>query len=293
MTSSIGDIMKFSDLTYKDNDERAEIIASFVKDLTSAAKTNDTIKHMRDILKGKGDQSEAVVTGISMIESITKYDLKIECLVICSSELFTERAQKAAYEASLKAEKVFSVSPATFSLIANKKNSNGLAVLIKMPYKKIGDIKPHGINLVLDSLELPGNVGTLMRTADAAGLDSVIITNPKVRLNNPTMMAASRASFAKLNIVVDSVDNIADWAKKNGIDIILADTDAEYEHTDANFKGRVMFVVGCERYGIDPKWYEKEHRLVKIPMLGECDSLNVGVAGSIFVYEALRQQRKG
>lgn len=285
--------MKFSDLTYKNSEERAEIIASFVKDIKTASKTNETIKHMRGIAKGKGDQSEAVVTGISMIESITKSDIIIECLVICPSELFTVRAQEAAYEASQIVGEILSVSPATFALLSNKKNSNGLAVLIKMPYKKIEEIAPHGINIVLDSLELPGNVGTLMRTADAAGLTSIIITNPKVRLNNPTMMAASRAAFAKLNIVVDSVDNIAKWARNNDIDIIFADTDAEFEHTDADFTGRVLFVVGCERYGIDPKWYEKEHRLVKIPMLGECDSLNVGVAGSIFIYEALRQQRKG
>jgi TrmH family RNA methyltransferase len=93
-----------------------------------------------------------------------------------------------------------------------------------------------------------------------------------------------------MDIAVDNVGNISAWAKENGVKIFLADTRAQRNHTQVDLTGKVCFVLGCERYGIDGKWYEKEHELLKIPMLGNCDSLNVGVAGSILIYEALRQQ---
>ncbi len=283
--------MSFSNLGDLNAEQRYEIIASIIPNIKKASKSNEAIKHIRNVAKGKCKADQAVISGISIIENVIDSDINIKHLIICPDEIYTERAQKCAVEASKKADITLAVSEATFALIAAKKNSNGLAALIELPFKTINEIKPYGINIVLDSLELPGNLGTLMRTADGAGLNSVIITNPKTRLNNTTLLAASRGAFAKLDIVVDNVDNIAEWAKKNGIKIFLADTRATDIHTDVELKGNVCFVLGCERYGIDEKWYEKEHELLKIPMLGSCDSLNVGVAGSILIYEALRQQK--
>ena len=282
--------MSFYDMENLTGEDRYEILAALVPEIKRAAKSNDTIKHMRNVQKGRGSDSQAVVAGISIIESVTASDIKIGCLIVCPDEIYSERAQECFTAAAIKAEEVLAVSPATFALLGAKKTSSGLAALIEMQFKKIGDIKPAGINIVMDSLELPGNIGTIMRTADGAGLSSVIVTNEKAKLNNPTLIAASRGAFAGMDIVVDSVANIADWAKKHGVRIFLADTRAQKVHTEADLSGKVCFVLGCERYGIDQKWYEKEHELLKIPMLGNCDSLNVGVAGSILIYEALRQQ---
>ncbi len=260
-------------------------------DMVRAAKSNPHIKHMRDVLKGRGDKNEAVINGISVMEYVASSDIKIKILVLCLEEVYSERAVSCVKKAMKKAETVIEVSKSTFDLVGAKKNSNGIAALIELQYKKINEIEPEGINIVLDSLELPGNVGTLMRTADGAGLSNIIIANSKVRLNNPTFLSASRGAFSKVNIVVDSVENIAEWAMKNDVRIFLADTRAKETHAQADLSAKVCFVVGCERYGIDDKWYEKEHELLKIPMLGICDSLNVGVAGSILIYEALRQQK--
>lgn len=271
-------------------DEKFKFFSSIIPNIKKAAKTNDAIKHMRNVVKGKTEQNEAVICGISMIENVTKSDIRINCLVVCPDEIFTQRAQQAVYEASKKTQTVLSVSSSTFTLLGAKKNSNGFAMLIEMPFKKIRQIKACDIYIVLDSLELPGNVGTLIRTADGAGLKSVIITNPKIRMNNPTMLAASRAAFINVDIVIDTADNIANWAQENDIDIVLADTRAKETHLQIDLSSKVCFVVGCERYGIDDVWFKKKHRLVKIPMLGVCDSLNVGVAGSILIYEALRQK---
>ena len=282
--------MVYSDLTGLSPQQKLEVLLSFVPNIIRASKTNETIKHMREIVKGKTIQSQAVVSGISMIENIVNSKIKINSLVACIDDIFTPRAQKALHEASNKAESVLCVNQATFNLLDVKKNSNGLAAQITLEFKRISDIKNESIYIVMDSLELPGNIGTIMRTADGAGLSCVIISNNKVRLNNPTLLAASRAAFANLDIIVDDVENILSWAKQNSVDIVLADTRAENIHTQINLKKKVCFVVGCERYGIDEKWYEKEYKLLKIPMLGQCDSLNVGIAGSILVYEALRQQ---
>lgn len=284
--------MPFTDIKDLTAEQKYDEIASFIPNMKRAAKGSSDIKYMRTIAKGKGKATEAVVSGISIIESITNSDVEIKHLIICTDEIFTERAQRCIFEASKKSERILAVSQATYALIGAKKNSNGIAALIELEFKKIEDIVPEGISIVLDALELPGNVGTIMRTAESAGFKSVIITNPKVRLNNSTLLAASRGAFAKLDIVVDSVDNISKWAKSNDVNIYLADTRAKNIHTNMDLSSKVCFVLGCERYGIDEKWYEKEHELLKIPMLGDCDSLNVGVAGSILIYETLRQQSK-
>ena len=283
--------MSFEKLSDLNEEERYEKIASFVPNIKKAAKSNEDIKYIRSALKGKGKDDEAIISGISIIESVIDSDIRIKHLIIYPEEIYTERAFKCVLDAAKRAEKTLAVSESTFAIIAKKKNSNGLAALIELPFKTIDNAKPQEINIVMDALELPGNVGTLIRTADGAGLESVIITNPKVRLNNTTLLAASRGAFAKVNIIVDSVENIAEWAKKHGIKIFLADTRAKDIHTDTDLGDKVCFVVGCERYGIDEKWYEKKHELLKIPMLGSCDSLNVGVAGSVLIYEALRQRK--
>ncbi len=282
--------MPFYDMDDLSGEQKYEALASLVPEIKRAAKSNDTIKHIRSVRKGRGSDSEAVVAGISIIESVTASAIRIKCLIVCPDEIYSGRAQQCFTEAARKADEVLTVSPSTFALIGAKKTSSGLAALIEMQFKKIEDILPAGINIVMDSLELPGNMGTIMRTADGAGLTSVIVTNEKAKLNNATLIAASRGAFAGMDIVADSVENIAAWAKKHDVRIFLADTCAEKVHSEADLSGKVCFVLGCERYGIDEKWYEKEHELLKIPMLGNCDSLNVGVAGSILIYEALRQQ---
>ncbi|MCK5129349.1 MAG: hypothetical protein KAQ68_05840 [Clostridiales bacterium] len=282
--------MEFNDLSKLDIEERFDIISSYVSNIKRASKTNSIIKDMRAIVKGRTSLTEAVVSGIYMIESIQHSSVKNNNIVICLDDIYTIRAQKVIYEVSLKADNVLCVNKSTFDLLGVKKNSNGIAAHITLNYYKITEAKTEGIHLVVDSLELPGNIGTLMRTLDGAGLSSIIITNSKVRLNNPTLLAASRASFSNLRIIVDDVDNIANWAKENHIEILLADTTAEKTYTQTDLKKSICFVVGCERYGINKRWYQEEHRLIKIPMLGKCDSLNVGVAGSILIYEALRQQ---
>ena len=282
--------MPFYDMENLTGEDRYEVLASLVPEIKRAAKSNETIKHIRNVQKGRGSDLEAMVAGISIIESVAASDIKIKCLIASPDEIYSPRAQQCFADAAHKADNVLAVSPSTFALIGAKKTSGGLAALIEMNFKKIEDIKPSGINIVMDSLELPGNIGTIMRTADGAGLSSVIVTNEKAKLNNSTLIAASRGAFAGMDIVVDSVANIAAWAKKYGVRIFLADTRADKVHTEADLSGKVCFVLGCERYGIDEKWYEKEHELLKIPMLGNCNSLNVGVAGSILIYEALRQK---
>ena len=283
--------MPFEDMQNLSADEKYDKLGSVIPNLIRAGKNNDEIKRMRSALRGKEDDSLAVIEGISIVEAAAHSDIIIHTLALCPDEIYTERAQKCLLDAAQKANQVLAVSPSVFSYVSQKKNSNGIAALIELKYKKISEIAPSGINIVLDSLELPGNIGTIMRSADASGLSSVVVTNTKAKLNNPTLLAASRGAFAGLNIVVDTVDNISNWAKKNDVRIFLADTRAEKVHTEVNLNGKVCFVLGCERYGIDEKWYKKEHELLKIPMLGNCDSLNVGVAGSVLLYEALRQQK--
>ena len=168
--------MPFEDIHDLSAEERYDKLSAMIQKLRRAGKNNDEIKRMRSAIKGKEEGSFAIIEGISIVEAATHSDIKIHTLAVCADEIYTERAQKCVFYAAQKAEQVLAVTPAVFSYVSQKNNSNGIVALIELQYKKISEIAPSGINIVLDSLELPGNIGTIMRTADAAGLSSVIIT---------------------------------------------------------------------------------------------------------------------
>ncbi|MBO7390027.1 MAG: RNA methyltransferase, partial [Clostridia bacterium] len=165
-----------------------------------------------------------------------------------------------------------------------------------MPEYRVEDITfdDKAVVLVLDGIEIPGNMGTLVRVADGAGADAVFIVNRKARLTHPKFIHSTMgAAFHVPIIEFESVDECFDYLRSKQFTVYLADSRAEKMYYELPFGKRVAFVMGSERYGISRVWYDKDVDLVAIPMLGECDSLNVGVAGTVLLYEACVKNKLG
>jgi len=131
-----------------------------------------------------------------------------------------------------------------------------------------------------------------MRTCDGAGAAALFLCNKKVRLTNPKYIKGSMgAAFTVPYYEFEDASDCADWLRAKGFDIYLADTRAEKKYYEYEYKNRSALIVGSEKYGISREWYAPDAKLLSVPMNGSCDSLNVGVASSIILYEMCVKKR--
>lgn len=146
--------------------------------------------------------------------------------------------------------------------------------------------------MVADAMEIPGNLGTLIRTLDAAGADCLVLTNRRTRLTHPKVFRASQGMVLKMPVLdFERVEDALSWLRSNNVNIFLADTDDAKNYRSFDYSStRTAFVLGSERYGIPKPWYEAGYERVFIPMLGSADSLNVSISAAVFLFEARAQK---
>lgn len=190
-------------------------------------------------------------------------------------------------------ENTYTISNKICQRISGRDGAEGFFMLCEMPRYSLNDIEleENCLVVVLDGIEKPGNVGTIIRTVDGAGGSAVIHVNHRARLFNHEVIKSSMGSSFIIPIIGADLKETADWLIKNGFKIILTDLKADKYHYEADYSGKVAVVAGNEKHGISDMWYEYDCERVIIPMLGGADSLNVGVATSLVTYEASLQQR--
>jgi TrmH family RNA methyltransferase len=151
-------------------------------------------------------------------------------------------------------------------------------------------LPPRPLLLVAENLEKPGNLGTILRTADAAGADAVIVCGGKTDLNNPNTIRASVGTLFFLPVAEASTEETLEWLHRHNIPVLAALPDADVLYTDADMSGGIAIALGSEDSGLTTPWIEQSDLKVRIPMLGRNDSLNVATAAAILLYEAQRHR---
>jgi len=187
---------------------------------------------------------------------------------------------------------VLEVSERVMARLVDRDGPDGIAALARLPMHSLGDIDvgPTTRIVVADHLELAGNLGTLIRCADGAGASALIVTDRRVRLSHPLLVKASMGTVFSMPVVDADRSAARSFLRAHGIRTIAADPAAGVSYRDADYRGPVAIVVGSERAGLDPFWRSSADTVVAIPMLGVADSLNVGHAAALLLYEALWQQ---
>ncbi len=143
--------------------------------------------------------------------------------------------------------------------------------------------------LVLDRMEKPGNLGAVMRTADAAGVAAVLLSDPVSEMWNPNAIRSSLGALFRVPMAVGSAKQIQSWLAERSIAIYAARVDGNISHTAPKYERSVSIVVGSESDGLGENWLKPEVTAVRIPMHGAIDSLNASVSTSIILFEVLRQ----
>ena len=195
---------------------------------------------------------------------------------------------------TLLAKETFLVSPDVFDKISYRDNPDGFLAVISRGENYLAEIKltkdKPALIIVLESVEKPGNLGAILRTADAAQADAVIVCDAKTDIYNPNVIRSSLGTLFTVPVAIASNSEALSWLKDNEIKILAATPSAKDIYFDQDMAGALAIVVGTEHDGLSGFWLDNADKQIKLPMLGKIDSLNASVSAAILTYEALRQR---
>ncbi|GAA1148327.1 TrmH family RNA methyltransferase [Ornithinicoccus hortensis] len=183
---------------------------------------------------------------------------------------------------------------AAFEKVAYREGPDGFLAVVPTVTRTTADLALAADPLVLvcEGVEKPGNLGAMLRTADAAGVDAVIAADPVTDWGNPNVVRASKGTVFTIPVVSDSTRATLERLVRDGIPLVAATPDTDVEHTEVDYTGPVAIAVGAEKYGLSPELLAAATYRVRIPMVGRANSLNVATSAAILLYEAVRQRHR-
>lgn len=237
-------------------------------------------------------------TGLFLIEGQREIELALKGgyslqTVLFSSEIISEEELLALKDQLGTETELIEVSSEVYHKIAYRTSTEGVVAIAKTKQHSLNDLKfSHNKPLILvaEAPEKPGNIGALLRTADAANVDAVIIANPKTDIFNPNIIRSSVGCIFTNNIVTGNTLEIITYLKEHNIAIYSAILQESVLYSSCDYTMAAAIVVGTEATGLSQIWRDESTQNIRIPMQGEIDSMNVSVAAGILIFEAKRQR---
>jgi RNA methyltransferase, TrmH family len=185
------------------------------------------------------------------------------------------------------------MSDDAFSKAAFREGPDGLIALARQKTTSLDQLKlsKQPLLLILEGIEKPGNLGAILRSADGAGADAIILVDCILDLYNPNAIRSSQGLIFALPIVSTQRDALQQWLKEQSIQTVATTPDTLCSHWDADYQLPSALLFGSESHGLTPFWLEQSQQLIRIPMAGQADSLNVAAAAAVCLYEAQRQRK--
>jgi TrmH family RNA methyltransferase len=255
-------------------------------DLSSAQ--NPKIKQIMSLRdrKARDETSLFIIEGYREISRAVQGGVQFESLFVSPEHFLGENEE--ALISSINAPK-YRLPKHLFEKISYRDRPDGLIAIAKQMKLTLLDLPKNSVYLIAEAIEKPGNLGTIIRSSDAAGVGGVIVCDRCTDIYNPNVVRASVGTLFTLPVIETTSQEAYIWLKDQNITIVAATPSAEAFYTDTNLSGGLAIVVGTEQLGLSSFWMEKAEVKVKIPMLGVADSLNVATATTLLLYEALRQ----
>lgn len=252
--------------------------------------TNPTVKALADLKtrRARNSSGRFIIEGSRAVARAIEAGVEIDRLVFCPALL------DAAGDAVLGrwgARATLEVAEAPFRKIAYRRHPDGLvATAVQFPT----DLEhlpagPNPLYLVAEAIEKPGNLGAMLRTADAAGATGVVVADPTTDVFNPNVVRASQGAIFSVPIAVAPTPTVLAWLEATGVVVVSGRIGADRAYWDVDMSGPTALVVGAEDSGLSAEW--ADITTVEIPLHGSADSLNASVAAALLLYEAVRQRR--
>ena len=188
---------------------------------------------------------------------------------------------------------VFSVSANVYDRMAYRSGTEGVTAIMQARNLRLEELRfrnEEPLIVVVEAVEKPGNLGAILRSADAAGADAVIVCDPLTDLYNPNLIRASIGAVFSVPVVAASSAETIEWLRSRGVTIYTAQLQDSSWYYDCDMKKATAIVMGTEATGLTGIWREGADRHIRIPMLGKLDSLNVSVSAAVLLFEAVRQR---
>ena len=245
---------------------------------------------IKQIVKLREDKKQRQRDGLMLVEGWDEINLALSAgykprTLLTAPELAT-------HQISFSAAENITVNRVVFEKISYRENPDGWLGIFPTPKVPLDNLKLNEspLLIVAESIEKPGNLGAILRTADAAHVDALLVCDPRVDIYNPNVIRASRGTlFTVPTVEATSSETIA-FLRKRNIKILAATPQAEAEYTRQDLRGPLAVAVGTEDKGLTNFWMNESDLKVKIPMLGKVNSLNVSIATALIIYEAVRQR---
>lgn len=237
-------------------------------------------------------------TGSTLLEGTEELSLALEAgvtpfAVYHCPELMQDYGPEVVETARAAGAQVVELSRTAFDKVAYREGPDG--VLAKVPAPGLSwdevELPAHPFVLLVEGVEKPGNLGAMLRTADAAGVDLVVAADCVTDWGNPNVVRGSKGTVFSVPVVASTREQA--WTRLHdlGVSIVATTPDTDVEHTDVDYSGGVAVAVGSEKYGLTPEALAASDHRVRIPMVGRANSLNVATSAAIVLYEGVRQRR--
>jgi TrmH family RNA methyltransferase len=249
------------------------------------------IRLLRHVLHNSSSSARGrfIAEGLWAHNVLLNLGAEIELFLWCPESAYADEAHTRSTQVAARAARAYRIAPRVLERLTERDRPDGMISVAALPRWDAATV-PLGrqsIVLVADGLEIPGNLGTLLRTLDACGGDCLVLTNRRARLNHPKVFRGSRGMNLRVPIIdLGEPETAIDWLRERGFTTYLATPDAGTPYHAVDFAERTAVVVGNERCGISRPWLTQGFATTSVPMLGAADSLNVSVCASILLYAA-------
>ncbi|RPD46990.1 RNA methyltransferase [Hymenobacter sediminis] len=256
---------------------------------------------IKNLLKLQQKSSERRAQGLTIIEGLRELTIAhgagvvVPALFVCPDLAGPERLQQLRTLFGSGQTEWFDVSKAVFEKVAYREGSDGVLALAEPPRLTLDELQlpAAALLLVLEAVEKPGNLGAILRTADAAQATAVIVCDPRTDLFNPNAIRSSIGCSFTVPTIATTRTELLDWCQRKGIKTYAAAlTERAVPYTTCDFRGPTALVMGTEADGLTPELMQACDHTIIIPMRGAIDSLNVSTATAILTFEAVRQREE-
>ncbi len=242
---------------------------------------------LQDKSRARKKEQTFIIEGLREIQLAIKGNYVIDKLLFCSKYVSLSQVQELSQEAS-----IIEVSEAVYNKIAYRGSAEGVIAFAKAKKNLLQDLElpENPLILIAEAPEKPGNIGALLRTADAAGVDAFILANPKTDLYNPNIIRSSVGCVFTNQVATGMTEDIISFLQDKDISIFSAILQEAVAYNTQDYTQACAIVVGTEATGLSQEWRVASTQNIIIPMQGAIDSMNVSVAAGILIFEARRQR---
>ncbi|MCS6934153.1 MAG: RNA methyltransferase [Chitinophagales bacterium] len=253
---------------------------------------NPQVKLLRKLQKAseRREQNKILIEGIRETVLAAKSGLKILSLYVCKEYLREDNRYN--LNTLKQIPSINYLSASVYETLAYREGTEGIIAVAEPRQRTLNNLHlpEDALLLVVEAVEKPGNLGAMLRTADAAGVNAVLVADSKIDIYNPNVIRSSLGTVFTVPLVVDDAPQIIRYLKEKNISIYAATPEATVPYYQCDYRGATAIVVGAEANGLSAAWRQAAHHGVVIPMHGQIDSLNVSVSAAIMLYEAIRQR---